>query len=101
MSTPGVISRGINNFMIDDAKIRQQNGGIKSGKLAVRNKTGIHAFSEEEKHQVSIKGKNAFLEKMKDPVYAAEHARKIKEGHARRKVKKYVETKRKDSFGFF
>lgn len=84
--------------MPTEGLIGKRKGGIKSGNQAVKKKTGIHGLSSEEKQKVAIKGKNAFLEKMKDPAYALEHSRKIKEGQARRK---HFENKRKEAFGFF
>jgi hypothetical protein len=55
-------------------------GGIKSGYAAHRNKTGIHGLSSEQKQQASIKGKDAFLEKMKNPEFRQLHRDKIRLG---------------------
>jgi len=80
---------------------QRSKGGKTSGNAAVINKTGIHSLSIKEKQKISLKGKNTFLEKMKDPEYALEHSRKIKEAHAKRKELKHTEKKRKESFGFY
>lgn len=73
---------------------------IRAGKEAHDKKIGIHGLSHEQKQANRQKGNAAFLEKMKDSEFRKAHSEKIKQGKLQAKIRKELEEKSKEHFGF-
>lgn len=73
---------------------------IRAGKEAHNKKIGIHGLSHEQKQANRQKGNAAFLEKMKQPEFQRAHSEKIKHGKIQAKIRRELEEKSKEHFGF-
>jgi len=78
---------------------QRSKGGLTSGQIAVRNKTGIHAWSKEQHHESSVRAKDRFLEKHKIPEFRELHSMKIRYGKLKNRFNKILRPQPHD-FGF-
>jgi len=68
--------------MLNEGKSR---GGVISGNNAVKNKTGIHAYSSQQRKDVSIKGTQSFRRKWQSNDFRDLHRMKIRYGKLRKR----------------